>query len=134
VQDNTVTLEAVPALANNLGDTLIEGVTEGNVSNDTTLEESPWANTLGAINNLVRNDKVARLDLLLETANSGEGNDATDANGTEGSNIGAGRDLMGSDLVVGAVAAQKGNGNDLAIVLALVVQNGDGRGGVAPGG
>jgi hypothetical protein len=133
VQDNTVTLKAVSALANHLGDTLIEGVTEGNVSDNTTLEESPWTNTLSAVNDLVRNDKIAGLDLLLETANSGESNDATDTNGAQSGDVGAGGNLMGSDLVVGAVAAQEGDGDDLAIVLALVVQDGDGRGGVAPG-
>lgn len=134
MQNNTVTLKAVAALADNLGDTLIEGVTEGNVSYNTILEESPWANTLSAVNDLVRNDKVSGLDLLLETANSGESNDATDTDGAQSSDVGAGGNLMGSNLVVGAVAAQEGDGHDLAIVLALVVQDGDGRGGFAPGG
>lgn len=134
MQDNTITLKAVSALANHLGDTLIEGVTEGNVSDNTTLEEGPWTNALSAVNDLVRNDKIAGLDLLLETANSGESNNATDTNGAQSGDVGAGGNFMGSDLVVGAVAAQEGDGDDLAIVLALVVQDGDGRGGVAPGG
>lgn len=40
---------------------------------------------------------------------------------------------MRRDLVVQAVTAQKGDRELLAVVRALVVQDGDGRGGLAPG-
>lgn len=134
MQDDAITLKAVSALAHHLGDALIEGVTEGDVSDNATLEESPRAHALGAVNDLVRDNKVAGLDLLLQTADGGESNDAADANGAQGGDIGASGNLMRGDLVVQAVAAQEGDGDNLVVVLTLVVQNGDGRGRGAPGG
>jgi len=134
VQDDTVTVEAVSAFAHHLGDTLIEGVTEGNVGDYTALEESPWPDALGAVNDLVGDDEVAGLDLLLQTSDRGESNDGADTNRAKGSNVGAGGDLVGSDLVVRTVAAQESNCDGLAVVLALVVEDGDGGGGSAPRG
>lgn len=134
VQNDTVTLQAVTALANDLGDTLIKGVAEWNVGDNTTLEVGPWANTLGAVNDLIGDNKVARLDGLLQTANCRESNDAADTNGAQGSNVGASGHLVRGNLVVGAVAAQEGDSNGLVVVLALVVEDGDRGGGLAPGG
>lgn len=134
MQDDTITLEAVSALAHHLGDTLIEGVTEGDVSDNTALEESPRAHALGAVNDLVGDDKVAGLDFLLETTDSRESNNAADTDGAQGGDIGTSGNLMRSDLVVQTVAAQEGDGDNLVVVLTLVVQNGDGRGRNAPGG
>lgn len=132
MQDNTIALEAVAALAHHLGNTLIKGVTEGDVGDYATLEESPGTNTLGAVNDLVGDNKVTGLDLLLQTANGGEGNDAADTDGAQGGNVSAGGNLVGSNLVVQAMAAQEGDGDSLAVVLALVVQDGDGRRGGTP--
>lgn len=134
VQDDTVTFQAVTALTNDLGDTLVEGVTEGNVGNNTTLEVGPWADTLGAVNDLIGDNKVARFDGLLQTADGRESNDAADTNGAQGSNVGASGHLVRGNLVVGAVTAQEGDSNGLVIVLALVVEDGDRGGGLAPGG
>lgn len=134
MQDNAITLKAVSALAHHLGDALIEGVTEGDVGDNAALEESPRAHALGAVNDLVRDDKVTGLDFLLQTADGGESNDAADANGAQGGDVGASGNLMRSDLVVQAVAAQEGDGDNLVVVLTLVVQNGDGRGRSAPRG
>lgn len=39
---------------------------------------------------------------------------------------------MGSNLVMQTVTAQEGNGNNLVIMLAVVVKNRDWRGGLAP--
>ena len=122
------------ALANNLGDSLIEGIAEGNVGDNTALEVGPRANTLGAVNDLVGDDKITGLNFLLKTADGGEGNDAADTDRAQGGDIGTGRDLVGGDLVVSAVTAQERDGNGLGIVLALVVQDGDGGGRFAPGG
>jgi hypothetical protein len=133
VQDNTVALQAVTALADNLGDTLIEGVTKGNVGDNTTLEVGPRPNTLGAVNDLVGDNKVTRLNLLLKTADGGEGDDAANTDRAQSGDVGTSRDLVGCDLVVGAVAAQERDGNGLVIVLTLVVQDGDGGGGFTPG-
>jgi hypothetical protein len=134
VQDDTVTLQAVSAFANNLGDTLIEGVTEGNVGDNTTLEVGPWANTLGAVNDLIGDNKVTGLDSLLETANSGESNDAADTDGAQSSDVGASGHLVRGNLVVGAVTAEERDGNGLVVVLALVVEDSNRGGRLAPGG
>lgn len=134
MQDDTLTLQAVPALPDDLGDTLVEGVTEGNVSDNTALEVSPWTDTLGAVNDLVGDNEVAGLNSLLETANSGESNDAADTNGAKSSDVGAGRHFVRGNLVVGAVTAQERDSNGLVVVLALVVEDGDRGGRLAPGG
>lgn len=134
VQDDTLTLQAVAALPDNLGDTLIEGITEGNVGDNTTLEVGPWANTLGAVNDLIGNHEVAGLDSLLQTANGRESNDAADTDRTQSSNVGAGGNLVRGNLVVEAVTAQERDGDGLVVVLALVVEDSDRGGGLAPGG
>lgn len=134
MESHTVTLQTVSTLADNLGDTLIEGVTEGNVRNHAALEVGPWPHTLGTVNDLVRDDKVTGLDSLLQTADSRESNNAADTDGAQSSDVGAGRDLVRSDLVVGAMAAQESNSDNLVIVLAVVVEDGDGGRRLAPGG
>ena len=125
MQNHTVALQAVTAGAHHLSDTLIEGVTEGHMRDYATLKVGPWTHTLGTINDLVGDDKVARLDSLLETANSRESDDATDTDGPQSSNIRAGRDFVRGNLVVETVAAQESDGDDLIIVLAVVVKDSD---------
>lgn len=132
MENNTISLQAVPTLAHNLGNALIEGVSKGDMSNHTALKVCPRPNALSTVDDLVRDNEVARLDRLLKTANSGEGNDAPNTDRTQGSNVGAGRDLMRGNLVVRAVSAQECDGNGLVVVLALVVQDGDRRGRFTP--
>lgn len=134
VQNDAVTLQAVSALPNDHGDTLIEGVTEGNVGDNTALKEGPWANTLGAVNDLIGDHEVAGLNGLLQTADGGESDDAADSNGAQSSDVGASGHLVRGNLVVGAVAAQERDGDGLVVVLALVVENGDRGGRLTPGG
>lgn len=134
VQGDTLALQAVSALAHHLGDALVKGVAEGDVGDNAALEESPWAHALGTVNDLVGDHEVAGLDLLLQTADGGEGDDGANTDGAEGSDVGTGRNLVGSDLVVGTVTAQESDCDSLAVVLALVVQDGDGGGRSAPGG
>jgi hypothetical protein len=100
----------------------------------TALKEGEWANSLCPVDDLVRHDKVSRLDLLLQTAHGGEGDDGAHADGSQRGNVRPRRNFMGSDVVVGAVTAQKGDGDIFAAGRALVVEDGDGRGGFAPGG
>jgi len=133
VQDNAVTLQAVSAFPDDPGDTFIEGVTKGNVGNHTALEVGPRPDTLGAVNDLVGDDKVTGLDGLLEAAHGGECDDAADTDGAQSGDVGTGRDLVRGDLVVQAVTAQERDGNGLAIVLALVMQDGNRGGGFTPG-
>lgn len=76
MENHTVTLQAVSTLTHNFSNALIKGVTKGNMSNYTALKVCPRPNALGTVDDLVRDNEVAWLDRLLETANRGEGNDA----------------------------------------------------------
>ena len=134
MEDNTLTLQTVSTGSHHFGDTLVERVAKRHVGDDTPLEERKRSDTLGTINDLVRDHKVAGLDLLLQAADGGEGNDGADANGTERGNVGAGRNLMRGDLVVHAMATEKSDCDGLVVMAALVVQDGDRRGGLSPGG
>lgn len=133
MKGHTIAFQAVSASPDNLGDTLIKWVAEGNVSHDTFLEECKRSDTLGAVDDLVGNHEITGLDLLLQAANGGEGDDGADTDGTQGSNVGAGRDFVGRNLMVQAMATEEGNSDKLASVGALVVKNANRRGGVAPG-
>lgn len=134
VENNAISLQTVTTLSHNLGNALIKGISKRNVSNNASLEEGPWPNTFGSVDNLIRDDKVARFDSLLKTSHGGKGDDATHTNGTQSSNVGSGRHFVRSDLVVRTVAAQESHGDSLLVVFALVVQNGDGRRRFTPGG
>lgn len=68
MQHNTVTLQAMPAGLDGLGNPVIERVREGNVTNDPLLKERPRPEALGTVNHLVRDHKVPGLDGLLQTA------------------------------------------------------------------
>lgn len=126
VQHDAVALQAVPARPHNFGHALIERVRKANVRDGTALEECKWPDTLGPIDHLVRDDEVAGLDLLLQTADGREGDDGAHADGSQGGDVRTGGDLMGRDLVVQAVAAEEGHGELLAVVRTLVVEDGDG--------
>lgn len=115
-----------------LGDLLIERIGEGNMGNNAALKESPRPKALGTVNHLVRNDKVSRFDLFLQAPNCGEGDDGSHANRAQGGNVGSGRDLVRRELMVQTMATEKSHRDYLSIMKALVVQDGDGRRGVAP--
>lgn len=134
VQTHAVTLEAVAALAHDLGNTLVEGIGEADVADHAALEEGERADALGAVNDLVGDDEVAGLDLFLEGAYGAEGDDGADTEATESGDVGAGGNLVRSDLVVETMAGDEGNGDGLAVAGGRgVVEDGDGRGGLAPG-
>jgi hypothetical protein len=120
----------VSTCPHNLRNTLVERIAKRNVPDNASLKESERPDTLGAVNDLVWNNEITGLDLLLQAADGGKGNDGADADGAEGGDVGPGGDLVGSDLVVCAVAAKEGNGDGLFAV--LVVQDGDRGGGGAP--
>lgn len=124
---DTLALKRMSASPHDLGDLLIEGVRKPDVSDNPALEESERAHTLCAIDNLVRDHEVARLDLLLQRTDSGEGNDAADAEGAEGRDVGAVGDFVGGEGVVGAMAGEEGDGS------ILVREDRDGGGWGAPG-
>lgn len=134
MEDNAFTLQTVSTGSHHLGDTLVERVAKRHVADDTPLEERERSDTLGAINDLIRDHKVAGLDLLLQATDGGEGNDGADANGAERGNVGAGRNLMRGNLVMQAMATQESDCDGLVVMAALVVQDGDRRGRLSPGG
>lgn len=96
--------------------------------NAVTAEEGVLADTLGAVDDLVRDDKVARSNLLAERADGRERDNGLDAEVLESGNVGAGGNLGRGDGVVGTVARDEGN-------LRAVGErrDGDGRRGLAPG-
>lgn len=132
MQRDTLTLQAVSTLPHNLGNPLIERIRKRNVGNNTLLKESPRTETLGPVNNLVRHNKVPRLDFLLQTTDGREGDDGTDTDGTQGSDVGASGDLMRRQLVVKAMTTEECDRDELAGGGALVVKDGNRRGGVTP--
>ena len=121
VHDNTLSLQRVSALTNNLSDLLIEWVRKANVSDNATFKEGEWSNALGSVDNLVWNDKVAWLDLLLKGTDSRERNDAANTDGAKGGNVCAVWDLVWCNRVVSAVTGKKGNDG------ILVLEDGDWR-------
>lgn len=121
VHDNTLSLQRVSALANNLSDLLIEWVSKANVSDNATFKKGEWSNALGSVDNLVWDDKVAWLDLLLKGTDSRERNDAANTDGAKGGNVGAVWDLVWCNRVVSTVAGKEGNDG------VLVFEDGDWR-------
>jgi hypothetical protein len=123
VQHDPLALQTMSASPYDLRNALIERIAKRNVPNNASLEECKRSDALGAVNDLVRDDEVAGLDLLLQAADGGEGDDGADADGAEGGDVGAGGDLVRRDLVVCAVAAEEGDRDGLLAV--LVVQDRD---------
>lgn len=105
-----------------------EGVCEHGVGYQAVLKEGRGADALGAVNDLRRQDKVTGLELFAQGANGRVGNDGLDTEGLERSNVGAGRDLGGGQVVATAVAGQEGN-----VEAGLGAGDGDGVARLAPG-
>lgn len=109
MEDDTVALHALSTPLNNGSQIRIKGISETNMTNNAALEEGERTDTLGAINDLVGHDKVHRLNILPQRANSGEGNYASYANMSQGSNVGSVGDLVRRKLVVNAMPCEEGN-------------------------
>jgi hypothetical protein len=107
MKHDSVALHARCTPFHNLRKPFIEGIREPNVSNNSSIEKSEWADPLGAVNDLVRHDKVHGLDLLLQGPDGGEGDDAADADRAQRSDVGPHRDLVRGNLVVHAVAGEE---------------------------
>ena len=126
VHNNTISLQRVSALANNTGNLLIEWISKADVSDNATLEEGEWSDALGSVDDLIRDDEIARLNLLLERADSRESDDAANTDGAECGNVGTVWNLMWCDGVVCAVAGKEGNDG------VLVLEDGDWGGWASP--
>lgn len=114
------------ARLDDLSQLLVERVRKSNMADNTTLEESERPDALCAIDNLVRDHKVHGLDLLLERADGREGDDASDTEMAESSDVGAVRNLVRRKLVVHTVTGKESH------VYAIVGEDRNGRGGSAP--
>lgn len=122
------------ALPDEVAERGVEGVGEGDVGDDAVVEEGKWADPLGAVDNLVGNDEVARFDGFLERADGREGDDGAAAEGAQGGDVGAGGDFVRGELVVGPVAGEEGDGDGVAGSWGGVFEDADGGGGSAPRG
>lgn len=132
MQRDALALEAVPALADDLGQLLVEGVAEAHMADHTLLEEGEGPHALGAVDDLVGHHEVARADLLLQRADGGEGDDGAHAEVAQGGDVGLVLDLVRRVLVVEAVAREEGDGHGLAGAGRVVLQDADGRRRLAP--
>lgn len=133
MESHALAFKAVAAFAHDGTDFRVEGVRETYVADHAAFEECEWADSLGAVDDLVGDDEVAGFDGFLEAAYSGEGDDGADAEVAEGGDVGASGDFVGGELVMEAMAGDEGDGDWLACGGRWVVEDGDGRGGSAPG-
>jgi hypothetical protein len=133
MQPHPLPLERMPALANQLRQPLVERIPKRDVSDEASLEEGKGADALCAVDDLVGNDEVPRFDLLPQGAHGGKGNDGADAEAAQRGDVGAGGHFVGGELVVEAVAGEEGDGEALSGRGGRVQEDGDGRGGEAPG-
>lgn len=126
MQNHTVADHGSSASLDDISQLLVKWIGKSNVADDTALVECKGTDTLGAVNDLVGEDKVHGLNVLLQGADGGEGDNAADANAAEGGNVGPVGHLVRRKLVMKAVAGEEGN------VDVAVGEDVDGRGGLAP--
>lgn len=126
MQSRALALHGAGASLDHGGQLGVEGVGEADVADEALLEEGEGPHALCAVDDLVGDDKVHGLDVLLEGADSAEGDNATHSDVPQGGDVGARGDLMGRELVVGAVAREEGDGH------AVVLEDLDRGRGVAP--
>src|SRR5580704_5153049 len=81
---------------------------EGHVSHQSLAEEGGNAQ-LGAVKKLVGDQKLSRLQILLQRTHGTYGNDALDAKLLHGVHVGAEIDLAGQDAVSAAMAREEGH-------------------------
>lgn len=92
------------------------------------VEEARGAHALRAVDDLRREDEVARPDLLAQGADCREGDDEPDAERLERGDVGARRDRGGRDGVADAVSGDEGD-----MCSSCTLGDGDGRARFAPG-
>ncbi|KAK0935574.1 hypothetical protein LTR29_012887 [Friedmanniomyces endolithicus] len=126
--------EAVSTFLHELREPGLKGIRETHVAYPTPLEKSERSDPLRAVDNLVRDDKVAGFDLLLQATDCAESDDGADTEAAEGGDVGAVGDFVGRELMVQAVAGDEGDGDWFGAGGGGVVEDGDWGGGGAPGG
>lgn len=126
MEDHAVTLHGSGAFLDDAGEPGVERVGEPDVADYAALEEGEGTDAFGAVDDLVGNDEIHGLDLFAEGTHGGEGDDGAYADEAEGGDVGSGRDFMGRELMIDAVAGEEGDGDT------IVLGYHDGRGWVAP--
>lgn len=73
-------------------------------------EEGERADPFGAVNDLIRDNKISGLDLLFQAANGRESDDCSNADRAEGGDIRTSGHLVWSKFMVQAVTSKEGDG------------------------
>lgn len=95
-----------------LDQVIVERISEHGMCNDANvLEVSRRSDSLGTVNDAVRDHKVARRNFLTQRTDGGEGNDRLNADGLESGDVGSGGNFGRSVLVVESVSGQEGDLN-----------------------
>ncbi len=121
MQPHAIALQAVPAAAHNGRQALVKRIGKGDVPDDAALEEGPRPHALGAVDDLVGHDEVARPHVRLQAADGREGHDVAHAERAQRGDVGAVRDLVRRVLVVEAVPRDKGHRDHRLLLLLLLL-------------
>lgn len=120
--------EDIPLRPDNVFQELGEGVRKHGVGHESVFEKGAGADTLGAINDLGRQDEITGGEFFTKGTDGGEGEDGLDTEGFQGGHVGTGGDLGRGEVMTTAVAGQEG---DVGTVSGA--GNGDGIAGLSPG-
>ena len=134
MQNDTLPLQRMATLPYQRRDAFIKRVSKRDVANDSIFKEREWPDPLGAVDDGIRDHKVAGFDFLTETAHSAEGDDGAHADGAEGGDVGAGGYLMRGVLVVDSMPGEEGDWDWFACAGGGMFQDDDWGGGFAPWG
>ena len=127
VKDDSVTLERMAAPSHHRCNLVVKRIGKADMADQASLEECPRTDALGSVDDLRRNDKVLRLDVLAQTADGGEGDDGADPERSQGSDVGAVGNLVRRHLVMQAVSRQERDGHLLTGRRRRVMEDHDGR-------
>ena len=114
----------------NAGETVVERICKGDVTDDAGAEEGRLADALGAVEDLVRYDEVPWADIFFQTSDGGESDDGAHAEGAQGGDVCEVGDFAGEEVVVRAVAGEECDG----LHGVRGGEDSDGGGGGTPGG
>lgn len=123
---HALALQTVTTPPHNVTNLVVKRIRKANMTHHPLLKEGKWPNALRAIDDLIRHHEIPRLDLLLQTANGTERNDAAHTKTSQSGDVGAHWYLVWCVLVGEAVSGEEGDG------LVGVLEDGNWGGGRAP--
>ena len=127
MQGHTFAFETVPTPSDHFAHTRVKGICKGYMADNAVFEEGERPDTLGAIDDLVRHDKVPGLDVLLQAASRTEGDDAAHSNRAERGNVCPSRNFVRCELVMETMPREECDGNRFACVGRRMLRDGNGR-------